>query len=67
MNWLIWSNEHGGWWNPSEVGYTHTRSEAGRYSFDRALQIVMKANKCLRGEHTPNETMCPDWDQEDAR
>jgi hypothetical protein len=62
MKWLIWSNEHGGWWKPRELGYTHTRSEAGRYDFERALEIVTHANECLRGEHVANETMCPDWE-----
>lgn len=59
--WLIWSNEHCGWWKPNELGYTHVRSEAGRYSFDRAYEIVTRANQYLRGEHVANETMCPDW------
>ncbi len=62
MKWLIWSNEHGGWWKPNELGYTHTHSEAGRYDFARALEIVTRANENLRGEHVANETMCPAWE-----
>lgn len=42
-NWLIWSNEHGSWWAPNESGYTLKLSEAGRYSFKRAIEICRDA------------------------
>lgn len=57
---LIWSLEHRGWWAPNSHGYTPVRSEAGRYDFDEALEIVTGANKYLKGQ-LPNEAMCPDW------
>jgi hypothetical protein len=51
---LIWSLEHGQWWRPGENGYTDDFEEAGRYSFERALQI------CMRGNFVGlNETMVP--------
>lgn len=60
MKWLIWSNEHRGWWAPDSHGYVSARTDAGRYDFDEALEIVTGANKHLQ-RHVPNETMCPDW------
>ncbi|HEY8191637.1 MAG TPA: hypothetical protein VIG74_04370 [Alphaproteobacteria bacterium] len=61
--WLIWSNEHGGWWAPRRNGYVTLREEAGRYSFKDALQIVQSANY-PRPEKTPNEAMVLDVDYE---
>lgn len=58
--WLIYSEEHGGWWKPASNGYCRSRKEAGRYTFEEAKEIVEGANKFLSGEY-PNETMCPDW------
>ena len=63
MNWLIWSNEHEGWWSPAELGYTDLRNLAGRYTFERAKQICQRANVNLSLNKPPNETMCPDWEQ----
>lgn len=40
---LIWSNEHRGWWRSGEHGYSRDLAEAGHYSRDRALQICRKA------------------------
>jgi len=42
--WLIWSNEHKSWWAANELGYVKKRSEAGRYSYRKALNIVAGAN-----------------------
>lgn len=53
--WLIWSIEHHGWWKPAERGYTHLREHAGKYSFEKAIQIVRGANIML--DDTPNESM----------
>ncbi len=43
--WLIWSMEHNAWWKPAGVGYTESRADAGRYSYEDALQIVKLANE----------------------
>lgn len=40
---LIWSNEHFGWWGPLRRGYVSTLSEAGRYSREEALAICTRA------------------------
>jgi len=40
---LIWSNEHAGWWGPGGAGYTRKLSQAGRYSQTEALRIVVRA------------------------
>jgi len=44
---LIWSEEHGGWWKPGRSGYTRSMEEAGRYSEDDAILIVWLANRYL--------------------
>jgi len=45
---LIWSEEHGAWWKRESGGqtwgYTHSMEQAGRYTKERAAQIVAKAN-----------------------
>lgn len=51
MMWLIWSEEHGAWWAPGEHGYTRSIVEAGRYSEDRAKEIVARANYPLGTFH----------------
>lgn len=53
--WLIWSNEHAGWWKPLRKGYTKLREEAGRYTYREALEIVSGANIGLHD--IPNEAM----------
>lgn len=40
---LIWSNEHRGWWGPGECGYDRHLSRAGRYSRERAIAICRQA------------------------
>lgn len=42
-DYLIWSNEHQGWWGPGERGYKSGYSQAGRYSRERAMQICRDA------------------------
>lgn len=37
---LIWSMEHNAWWAAHECGYTTERGAAGRYTRERAQQIV---------------------------
>jgi hypothetical protein len=41
---VIWSEEHGAWWAPGEMGYTTSLAQAGRYTRTRAAEIVTKAN-----------------------
>lgn len=41
---LIWSEEHGRWWNPGHAGYTNQVAHAGRYSKEEADRIVQGAN-----------------------
>lgn len=55
---LIWSVEHGAWWKPNSMGYTHRRIEAGIYSEEEAMEICDKANI---GRETPHEVMLPIW------
>jgi hypothetical protein len=64
VNWLIWSNDHGGWSKPNRHGYTNRLADAGRYSFDEALEIVQDANAGTFACNFPSETMCPDWTEE---
>lgn len=52
---LIWSEEHRGWWAPNERGYVNKREEAGRYSLDEALEIVRGANRMKND--VPNEAI----------
>lgn len=53
--WLIWSNEHNGWWATNKCGYVKERKHAGRYTYKEALEIVESANIGLKD--IPNETM----------
>ena len=47
QRWIIWSEEHGAWWRPGEMGYTRSIREAGRYKRDHAERIVARANAYL--------------------
>lgn len=40
---LIWSNEHRGWWKPGGYGYARGIGYAGRFSRDNALRICRDA------------------------
>lgn len=42
-NYLIWSNEHRGWWRPGSHGYSSNLRHAGRYSRGNALRICREA------------------------
>jgi len=55
--WLIWSNEHRGWWKPRSSGYTNDRDDAGVYTYEEALEIVEGANKYLDRKKPPYEAM----------
>jgi hypothetical protein len=41
-DYLIWSNEHEGWWGPGRCGYTRL-GKAGVYTRAEAIQICADA------------------------
>jgi hypothetical protein len=45
MKFLIWSNEHRGWWKPNRHGYTTLTHCAGQFSLEDATEIVTNANR----------------------
>lgn len=55
--WLVWSHEHGGWWKPSDWGYTPRAEEAGRYSYRDALKRCEGVGTDRHG--APNEVISP--------
>lgn len=58
--WVIWSEEHGGWWMPGAMGYTRSLREAGRYTEERAKEIEDHANCWLPKGSFRNEVAMPD-------
>lgn len=56
-SWFIWSIEHAGWWLPGKNGYTSNRNEAGRYALHEAMRIVADANKYLKPDEQPHESL----------
>lgn len=52
---MIWSIEHGAWWGPNHAGYVSDPKEAGRYSFDEAIDIVNNPHTQKPG--VPNEAI----------
>ena len=40
---LVWSNEHGGWWGPGGFGYAPDLRSAGRFTRAQALKICRDA------------------------
>lgn len=40
---LVWSNEHRGWWGPDRSGYTRGLRRAGRYTRYAALGICRES------------------------
>lgn len=66
-DWLVWSNEHRGWWKPGGWGYTTSTAQAGRFTEEQAQVICSNANIVPRDP--PNEIMvlapdreCIFWD-----
>lgn len=57
MRYLIWSNEHCGWWKGNRHGYTTATHRAGLFGFEEARDIVTNANRYLFPHDTPNEFM----------
>lgn len=45
LRFRIWNHEREQWWRPNEFGYTSELSEAGLYSYDKALRLTLKANR----------------------
>lgn len=62
--WLVWSHEHKAWWRPAHQGYCAMRCDAGRYSFEEAIDILMNANFGLNTY--PHEALVPDIDCAEA-
>jgi hypothetical protein len=54
---LIWSIEHKAWWMPNRHGYTQIKENAGRYSFNEALDIVEEGNMAPECVNFPHEAM----------
>jgi hypothetical protein len=40
---LVWSNEHTGWWRPGSLGYSPGLKHAGHYTREQALDICARA------------------------
>lgn len=58
MRWVVWSEEHGGWW-AGIGGYTRSLHEAARFDQSHAGQIERNANAHLPvGQY--NEIALPD-------
>lgn len=57
--WLIWSLEHKAWWNPDGIGYCLQKARAGRFTLEKACEIVHEANKVI-GDAPPAEAMILD-------
>jgi hypothetical protein len=45
MRFMVWSNEHCGWWKRSRHGYTTRTDKAGLFSFEEAKVICENANR----------------------
>ena len=58
-DWVIWSEEHGGWWMHGSMGYTPSLREAGRFTEERARLIEDTANRFLPSG-VINEVATPD-------
>ena len=58
-NWVIWSEEHGGWWMHGALGYTPSLRDAGRFTEERARLIEDTANRYLPDGQI-NEIAMPD-------
>ncbi|MBN8844823.1 MAG: hypothetical protein J0H88_16400 [Sphingomonadales bacterium] len=59
---LVWSNEHRGWWGPDRRGYTQFAERAGRYGRDEALRIAGVARGGWMTGKNPSEIAIPEAD-----
>ena len=57
MKFLIWSNQHQGWWKANRHGYTTRTDRAGYFSFDEARAICLHANRFTPQASGPQEVM----------
>lgn len=48
---LVWSNEHGGWWRPENAGYSRDIREAGRYTHREAMVICARSIPGIPAKH----------------
>ena len=64
--WLVWSHEHDGYWPQNRRGYIKNRRDAGRFTFNEAVQIINEGNLGMRG-FRPQETMLPSTNPLDPR
>lgn len=59
----IWSWEHSAWWAPEAKGYVRSIENAGKYSYEGAVQICLGANyefnHANKGKIMPMEGMVP--------
>lgn len=56
---FIWSTERQMWWKPRSMGYSDDLYEAGRYTSESAIAIVMNAMEGWDGKGIPPELMIP--------
>lgn len=52
---LVWSNEHRGWWRPGGAGYTRRIDKAALYSHSEAMDICLQAMVGRRGNEPLRE------------
>ncbi len=56
--------EHCAWWKPASNGYTYSRKEAGRYTYEEALKILSDAN--FATGNNPHEAMILERKEDEA-
>ena len=52
---VVWSNEHRGWWKKGQFGYTDKLADAERYSRNGALNVCLGAMPARRDGCPLNE------------
>lgn len=62
MKYVIWSEEHGAWWDHPHRGYTRSLEHAHRFSRAEATEIARSANEHLDPNtgRSFNEFVLPD-------
>lgn len=53
-DWLVWSNEHEGFWKGNNLGYTRKYHEAGRFTMNEAISIYTSQNSDLSSDKVKN-------------
>lgn len=54
-DYLVWSNEHRGWWRANSCGYAKSILEAGRYTRAEAIDIADKSRNGWKLDQRPDE------------